>query len=518
MIVKGKHIIVPQKLLYGHAVSRGTTDYTILRWSLKTYLYLQSLNLSGIPDILDIYNWNYFPFTPYSHQKETTRFLLENKRAFCWNEAGTGKTASCAWAYDFLRGAQNASESLLSKGDVKKVLVICPLSTTRAVWFPELFHLLPRIPTATLIGSRERRVKLLDKKLDCYIINHDGIKTIKEELIAWMPDLIIVDESTAFKNKSTDRWKALRDIAKKTKRMWLLSGTPAPQAPTDLYGQALFICPESVGRSFRRFQSKVMDQVGMYQWVPKPNFEEIIAAMIQPVIRFKRDDCLDLPDLVKQQYSVDMSKKQELAYVKLRKDALLLIDNKEVTAVNEGVMRTKLLQCCAGYLYDSSDEVRTTVDLLPIHRIDAVRDVIQECARGVIIFAPFRNAISELERQFKVDYEICTITGDTTVKNRAKYIKEFQEGKVKIMLAHPKTMGHGVTLTNADTIIWYLVTSDNELYEQANGRINRIGQKHKMRVIHLVSTPLECKILARLEEKRSMQGVLLETLGEKNER
>lgn len=507
MIIKGQ--LAPS---VGRVICYKNQTLTILPWNLSSYFLASRLGVAALPNPSVAYDFSSFSYLPYDHQIQTIDFLLKNPRAFCWNEAGTGKTASCVWASDIL-----FKDKIISK-----MLVICPLSTCQAVWGSDLTQMLPKRPHAVLTGTRQKRIKLLQKNLGVYIINHDGIKALSPELLAWAPDLVIVDEHTGFKNKSSQRWRALNKLCLKSRNVWMLSGTPAPQAPTDLFALGRIICPELVGRSKLRFQAQLMIQVSMYKWVVKPNFEDTLKQLIQPVIRFARDECLDLPNVVQQTFRVNMSKKQQLTFNELRKDALVQIDSGLITAVHEGVMRNKLLQCCAGYVYatesfgeEGEKKEKQTIVLNPKERLDTLRDLINESPRGVLVFIHYRSAISAVASFLEPDFSLRVIHGGTSLNDRTANFKAFQQGKIKVLIAHPRTMGHGVTLTYADTVIWYLVTSDAEIYEQANARIERIGQEHKMRVIHLVSTSLEDKILARLQEKRSMQGVLLEALGKK---
>jgi len=490
-IFKDKYIVAPREINcgWGKVISNEDKVATVFELAMPGF------------------KWSSRPYKAHDHQIITANFLCANPRAFCWNEAGTGKTAACLWAYSYLKST-----------GIEKLLIICPLSTSRAVWWKECFKLLPHLQCEVLVGSKDKRKKLLASGADILVVNHDGIKVLKDDFKIARPEVIIVDESTAFKNVGTDRWKALRDLTARARYVWMLTGTPAPQGPTDLFGQARIICPDAVGRSFNRFRDKVMFQVGPYQFVPRENFEQTVKELIKPVIRFSRDDCLDLPDVVYQNYEIELSSEQREMFEKLRKNAVVQIENGLITAVNEGVMRSKLLQCCCGYVYSTEDSGgRSVYDLSPTVRLQTLVDIINESSRGVLVFIPFLSAIDNvfkhLERLLgKISCGV--ICGETTLKKRSELFDKFQDSKLKVLIAHPKTMGHGVTLTAADTVVWYLVTSDNELYEQANSRIQRIGQEHKMRVIHLLSTSLEKKVLARLQQKQAMQGVLLETLKE----
>jgi len=504
MIYKNKYIVVQGHYDFGGHATLRNYPITVAPLTLQN---CRACIDAGLPthDPLATYRYDLSPIQPYRHQRETATFLALNPRAFCWNEAGTGKTASCLWAIDYL----------FSQNIINSVLIVCPLSTTQAVWFKECLRLIPILHAEVLIGASDRRRKLFLKKYPIYITNHDGIKVLKDDMLKNPPDLIIVDESTAFKNARTDRWRTLNLLSKTAKYIWFLSGTPAPQAPTDLYAQGKIVCPEFAGKSFIRFRDKVMQQISQFKWVVKPDFERTLKDLIKPVIRFARDDCLDLPDIIYQTIETELSTKQAHAYNTLRRQAIVMINKNEITAVNEGVMRSKLLQCCGGQLYGTDEQgARSVVDLNPAPRLDATLDIVSECARGVLIFVPFISMLDNLNAFLTAQKITCkTISGETSLKLRTHYFNQFQNGEIKVLIAHPRTMGHGVTLTYADTVIWYVVSSDNELYEQANSRIHRIGQANKMRIIHLISTKLEAQILQRLQDKQTVQGVLLDTLG-----
>lgn len=510
ILYQNKFLLLPgEHAELGTVATKNGKTITVCEWNYVNWKRAEEKKcFTSLPDPMSLFKYDGQPYKPYSHQKVTSNFLVTHPRSACWNEAGTGKTASVIWAIDYLR-----QESV-----IRKVLVICPLSTARSVWLKELFVMMPRVASELLLGSKERRLKALDKGVDIYIVNHDGIKVLEKELNKWAPDLVVIDECTAFKNVRTGRWKAMKSICNANAAcwVWLLTGTPMAQSPTDLYGQGRLFCPELVGKSFIRFRDRVMMQTGMYKWAPRQNFENIVREIIQPVIRFSRDECIELPDVLYQSIDVEMSSIQDATFKKLRKDALVEIKGGAITAVNEGVMRNKLLQCCAGWVYAvDEDEQRGSVDLKPTARLEALIDTINESSRGVLVFIPYINAIDNVSKfceQHKLHCEV--ITGGVSAKKRSIIFEEFQHGDIKVLIAHPRTMGHGVTLTAADTVVWYLVTSDNELYEQANSRIQRIGQEHKMRVIHLISTTLEKNVLQRLQQKQAMQGVLLDTLKE----
>lgn len=441
--------------------------------------------------------------TPYNHQLITTDFFLQNLKCFCWNEAGTGKTACAIWALIIL----------LQEKKVQRILITCPLSTVRSVWDREIFKILPSLRPVLLLGTKAKRCALLKSHdTQVAIVNHDGVKVIEQELAQWKPDLVVIDESTCVKSWKSERFKTFRRLCKNVERVWLLSGTPMPQSPLDMYSQGQLVCPEAVGKSMYAFRAQVMYQVSQYQWLPREGWQEFIARICTPNIRFARKDCLDLPPVTYTDLELEFSTRQAHVFKTLKRDMIVeLTNNAAVTAVHEGVLRNKLLQVCCGWVYGQSDNTVHIECLEPKYRLEELLSIVEECSQGVLVFVPYISAISEIHR-FLLSNKIASakIFGETSMDLRTEYFDKFQNDEIKVLIAHPKTMGHGVTLTNADTVVWFCVTSDNELYEQANARINRIGQVNKMRVIHFYTTNFEQKILTRLRAKQSMQGLLLD--------
>ncbi len=165
-------------------------------------------------------------FTPFDHQKATAEFLISNRKSFCFNEQGTGKTASVIWAVDYL----------MKVGVVSRVLIVCPLSVMKAAWQEDLFKFALHRTVAIAHGGRERRKEIINSDAEFVIINFDGVEIVKKEIMAGGFDLIVVDEASAYKNAQTERWKDLRDLTKVIKGLWMLTGTPAAQSPVDAYG------------------------------------------------------------------------------------------------------------------------------------------------------------------------------------------------------------------------------------------------------------------------------------------
>ena len=202
------------------------------------------------------YEWPRPPgFTPFNHQKTTSEFLINKRKAFCFNEQGTGKTASVIWAVDYL----------MKRGVVKRVLVICPMSIMKSAWQVDLFKFAIHRTVAVAYGSAKKRKEIVEAGAEFVIVNFDGVSIIKKQILEGGFDLIVVDEASAYKNAQTARWKDLRDLMKVIKGLWMLTGTPAAQSPVDAYGLAKLINPTGVPMFFTQFKDNVMQKVSEYR-------------------------------------------------------------------------------------------------------------------------------------------------------------------------------------------------------------------------------------------------------------
>ena len=186
---------------------------------------------------------------------------------------------------------------MLNIGAIKRVLVVCPLSIMQSAWQADLFTFAVHRTVDVAYGDRKKRKAIINGPAEFIIINFDGIATVEEEIKNGGFDLIVVDEANAYKNPQTTRWKILRDVAAKAKGLWMLTGTPAAQSPLDAYGLAKLINPDNTPRYYGQFRDQVMLQLTQYKWIPRPGSQDIVHRVLQPAIRFERDQCLDLPDV-----------------------------------------------------------------------------------------------------------------------------------------------------------------------------------------------------------------------------
>lgn len=444
-------------------------------------------------------------YEPFEAQRITASFLTIHSRGFCLNSMGTGKTNAALWAYDYLRKCKQ----------VNKVLVVCPLSTMERTWADAVFSTFPHLNYAVLYGSRDKRLKLLASDAHVYIINIDGVATIAEAL-ADRPDidLIIIDELALARNQQTTRWKVLNTICNKQtpRRIWGMTGSPTPNSPTDAWAQCKLVTPDNpeVPKYFGKFRDMVMRQVTNFKWVPRQEANEIIYRMMQPSIRFSLDDCTDLPPQVFITRDVAMTPEQLKAYNDMLNRLSVEVANGQILAVNEAVKAGKLIQIACGAAYNTDGD---TVLIPNHHRVEAVAELIEESEGKVIVFVPLTGALDYLATELSKTWTVAVVNGNTSKNDRDQIFRAFQnEDDPRVLVANPATMSHGLTLTAATTIIWYAPVYSNEVYEQACARVRRPGQKKTTVIAHVAGSAIERKVYKRLQDKQSMQGLLLEMM------
>jgi SNF2 family DNA or RNA helicase len=358
-------------------------------------------------------------------------------------------------------------------------------------------------------GSKEKRQRIINSDTEFVIINYDGVEIVQEAIANGGFDLIVVDEANAYKNAQTARWKTLNRLLKTDTWLWMLTGTPAAQSPVDAYGLAKLVNPQNVPRFFGSFKDMVMYKISKFKWVNKPNADKVVFEALQPAIRFTKDECLDLPELTYATREVELTAQQKKYYDTLRKRLVMQAVGEQVTAVNAAVGLSKLLQISCGAVYSDSGE---TLEFDIQNRYKVLREVIDETQQKILIFVPFKNTIKILSDKLQNDgFTTDIINGDVTASNRADIFKRFQESSnPRILIIQPQAAAHGVTLTAADTIVWWGPTPSLEIYAQANARAHRAGQKHPVTVVRLQGSNAEKHLYKMLDNRITDHSKLVE--------
>ena len=481
-------------------------ELTVVPHKLDEVKLLQNLGLNPPHPVDYYYDWP-GRYTPLDAQRETVRFLTIHPRAYCLNDLGTGKTLSALWSFDFLR----------THGQARKLLVVAPLSTLERTWGDELFTHFPHLNFHVLHGSsQKRRLLLADQEVDVYVINHDGVKVIQDALQT-RPDLdtVIIDElSQVARNAQTDRWKSLRALIGARARVWGMTGTPTPNAPTDAWAQARLLTPSTVPTFYSHFRDMTMRQTAVYTWIVKDDANDIVHQALQPAIRFRRDDCIDLPPVTYEAREVALTKDQQGVYDQMLAKLYAEYQGGEISAANEAVKTMKLVQICCGAAYDSDGN---TIVIPPKGRVQELLTIIEEAASKVIVFVPFKSALRALHAEISKHHSAEMIYGEVSKTARDRILGDFQQSAdPQVLIAQPGAMSHGLTLTAASVIVWFAPITSAETYVQANGRITRPGQKYNQLIVHIQGTRLEARMYDRLKKKVSSQGALLEMFREQS--
>lgn len=464
--------------------------HALVHWGLDEVQVLKNLKVKNVPSpILRNYDWPGL-YKPFDHQKVTSSFLTMYKRAFCLNEQGTGKTGSVIWAADYL----------MRQGRIRRVLVICPLSIMASAWRDDLFKFAMHRTVDVAHGAAEKRREVIGSTAEFVIINYDGVEVVSDAIEAGGFDLIVVDEANAYKNAGTNRWKVLSKLLKPDTWLWMLTGTPAAQSPMDAYGLAKLVNPQGVPKYQSSFKDMVMYKISQFKWVPKPSALTTVFNALQPAIRFTKDECLDLPEMTYVNREVALTKQQQRFYNLMKTRMVMEAAGEEITAVNAAVNLNKLLQISCGAVYSDTGE---TVEFDIKNRYAVLKEVIDETNQKVLVFVPFRH-VTDLITQKLHDDGITAeiIRGSVSANKRTEIFKRFQETpEPKVLVIQPQAAAHGVTLTAADTVVWWGPTSSLETYAQANARVHRAGQRHPSVVIRLQGSNAEKHVYRMLDGK-----------------
>lgn len=436
-------------------------------------------------------------FEPRPYQIYAIEQIINKPAVGLMLDMGLGKTVVTLTAIEKL---------LYDYYAIHRVLVIAPLRVAEAVWSDEIekWYHLSSLQIQKVLGSSQRRIEALKKNADIYIINRENVPWLVEVLKSrWYFDMVIIDESSSFKNPQAKRFKALRKVRPLIKRIVELTGTPAPNGFMDLWSQMFLLDGgERLGKTIGEYRRRYFTPAAsnghiVYSWKMNPYAENEITDKIKDIcVSMKSEDYLALPDVI---YNVVKVKIPCLdKYKKMERDLVLQIDSEEIAAASAGVLSNKLLQMANGFLYSEKELVK-----LHTAKIEALKEL-AETGKNLLVFYWYKQDLELILGEFKEAKELKT----------SKEIKAWNEGRIKIMLVHPASAGHGLNLQyGGDMIVWYGLTWSLELYQQANKRLHRSGQSNKVIIHHLVAEgTIDEDVMKALENKCAGQSKMLEAI------
>ena len=364
-----------------------------------------------------------------------------------------------------------------------------------------------------ILGSVKQRLKALATPADVYVINRENTQWLVEHFKnAWPFDMVVLDESSSFKNGQSKRFKALRLVRSRIRRIVELTGTPASNGLEDLWAQIYLLDGGArLGTTMGAYRAKYFlpgrrNQTTIFDYKPKDgSFEMIKQAISDICISMKAEDYISLPDVIENEIPVLLDAKAQKAYKQLERDLLLQVDEEMITAGSAGVLTGKLLQLCNGAIYSEDKKAVTVHDC----KIDAFLELIEQLnGQHALVFYNFQHDRDRL---------LTALAGTklrVRVYSQAKDEADWNAGKIDILLAHPASCGYGLNLQQGGHhAIWFGLVWSLEQYEQANKRLHRQGQEHPVVIHHLVvQGGMDESVMAALKSKGDMQNALMAAL------
>ena len=458
----------------------------------------------------------------FSHQRETTNFILKKKRVLITSDPGTGKT----------RAVLDAFVKLLEKDPTERMLVIAPLSILQASCEEDILKFTPNLTYS--IAYSKNREEAFETDNHITITNHDAVKWLqKNPEYAESFSVLCIDEFTAFKHRTSQRSKAIGKLTGRGlfNRRIAMSGTPNSNTIRDIWHPTKLVDDgERLGTAFYPFQQQVcipnilvLSNRTVTEWTDKDNAEEMVAVQLQDItIRHRLEDCIDMPEQSVTMRKVELPKRIMHQYETLARDSVLYTGTTTINAINAGVKVKKLLQLCTGAIYKEDG----TSEGIHTERYDLVMELVKQRKHSLVAFnwKHERNHLIQLAEKEGIAYSV--IDGDTPEEKRKTVVDNLQLGELQVVFCHPQSAGHGLTMTKATSIIWCSPTYNAEHYLQFNRRIYRAGQTKRTEVIQIaasetweteVYTKLQSKMV-KMEELLTILKITTEAKHGKNER
>ena len=437
----------------------------------------------------------------HAYQRHAVDFIKDTPNCALWLDMGLGKTVSTL----------TAIADLIASKDVQRVLIIGPLRVALSTWPNEirLWKHLKGLEINQLAGltakTREARAKCLDFEVS--IINREMVPWLVEFWgQKWPYDMVVIDESSAFKSTQAKRWRALRSVLPKIKRVVELTATPASNNLIDVWPQIyLMDRGERLGKTKGIFLEKFCRQIGNPQWnqweVRPDRKDRLFSAIADIVCRMKADDYLDVPDRIDSVISITLAPKTLTQYLALQKEFILSLESGEITAANAAVQAGKLLQLCNGAMYLDGGGWEVLHD----EKLDALAEIAEQTVEPILVAYQFKSDLARLQERFP---KAVALGKDPAI------IDKWNAGRVPMLLAHPASAGHGLNLQKGGrTIVWFGLPWSLELYAQFNGRLHRQGQEKPVLVYHLLASgTVDDAVHATLGKKDATQNDLLESV------
>lgn len=434
------------------------------------------------------------------YQEFACKQILEKPACALFLDMGLGKTLTTLTAID---------ELINDRFEVARVLIIAPLRVAETTWPDEIRKWGFNLTFSAVIGSQEQRKAALAVDADIYTINRENVewlcRTCREH---WHFDMVVIDESSSFKNPQAKRFKALRRVRPAISRLVELTGTPTPNGLMDLWSQLYLLDRgQRLGKTIGAYRRKWFYPGSgyghvVYDWIPKDHaHKEIYEAIRDICISMKSEDYLALPPVVKNQVRVRLPEVVKKKYKQLERDLILPLKDSDILASTAAALSNKLIQFANGFCYDENGDPAVMHE----QKLDALAEIIEDNPyRSVMVFYWYKEDLAMLKERFPKAKELKT----------AEDITLWNQGEIPLLFVHPASAGHGLNLQQGGSLaVWYSLTWSLELYQQANKRLHRSGQEHTVILHHIIAEgTIDEDIIKALEGKREGQDGLMEAI------
>lgn len=449
-------------------------------------------------------------YRPHKYQNIAINKIINTPRCGLFLDMGLGKTSITLTAIKHL---------MFEEFEINKVLVIAPLRVAEATWATEAYKWdhTNDLKISKVLGTPKQRRQALAKEADVYIINRENVKWLCDELSCiggWDFDMVVIDELSSFKSAKSQRFKSLRKFIPLASRVVGLTGTPAPNGLIDLWSQIYLIDGgERLGKSItayrdKYFNSRQITSNGICTYDAKKGAEAEIMQKISDICTsMKAEDWLEMPERIDNICCVELDEKEQKMYDKFELESYMEFLQGSVVALTAASLTNKLLQFSNGAMYTAEGGYVNTNS----KKLDRLEEIVEDAnGNPVLCFYSYKHDLDRITKKFPFARKLKT----------SKDIEEWNCGKIKLLLAHPASAGHGLNLqAGGNIIVWFGLTWSFELYQQANARLYRQGQDKSVIIHHLVTlgTMDEC-VLKSLHGKRDVQDGVLESLKAKYEK
>lgn len=392
---------------------------------------------------------------------------------------------------------------------IQRVLIVAPRTVAESTWQDEARkweHL--HLKFSTVLGTPSQRIRALKQEADCYVISRDSVTWLCEYYNYQLPfDMLVLDESSSFKNPSAKRFKALRKARTCFDRVVLLTGTPAPNTLLDIWSQIYLLDGgEALGRTVTSYRNRYFRPdkrngyiVYSYRLRDDKAEQEIYDAIAPEVMSLKAADYLSLPPRIDNVIRVEMGAKAQKTYKTMEKDLVLGLGTEdEITAMNAAALSNKLLQLANGSIYTDEGNAVEIHDA----KIDKLAEIVEQNeGKPILVFYAYKHDLAKLEQHFPA----------ARVLEGAEELRAWNDGKIPMLLAHPASTAYGLNLqAGGNIIVWYGLTWSLEQYQQANARLYRQGQDKPVIINHLVTKgTMDEQVMKALQSKAAGQDALL---------